>query len=49
MADLSTQRLTRRGLLKSTAAISGALALEAPCPPSAFAQPVAPPSGGKST
>ncbi len=49
MAELSSQRLTRRGLLKSTAAISGALALGSVLPTISFAQPAPPPSGGRVT
>jgi ABC-type glycerol-3-phosphate transport system substrate-binding protein len=47
MAELSSRRVTRRGLLKSTAAISGALALGSALPSISFAQPVPPPTGGK--
>ncbi len=49
MAELSSQRLTRRGLLKSTAAISGALVLGSVLPTISFAQPAPPPSGGRVT
>jgi len=49
MADQSSHRLTRRGLLKNTAAISGALALGSALPRISFAQPVEPPNGGKVT
>ena len=47
MADHTSHRLTRRGLLKNTAAISGALALGSALPRLAFAQPAEPPTGGK--
>jgi ABC-type glycerol-3-phosphate transport system substrate-binding protein len=46
MADLSTQRMSRRGLLKGAAAISGAVALGSALPAVSFAQPAPPPSGG---
>src|SRR5436190_5485467 len=49
MAERSSQRLTRRGLLKSTAAISGALALGSALPALSFAQPAPPPTGAKTT
>jgi ABC-type glycerol-3-phosphate transport system substrate-binding protein len=49
MADLVTRRVTRRGVLKTAAAISGAVALAGGLPAASFAQPVAPPSGGKVT
>ena len=49
MADLSTQRMSRRGLLKGAAAISGAVALGSALPAVSFAQPASPPSGGSTT
>jgi len=50
MSDLAHERKTRRWLLKSVAAVSGAAALgSAIVPASAFAQPVDPPTGGSVT
>src|SRR5262245_30224895 len=47
MAEVSSQRMTRRGLLKGAAAISGAVALGSALPAISFAQPLPPPTGGK--
>jgi ABC-type glycerol-3-phosphate transport system substrate-binding protein len=49
MSDLSSRRITRRGLLKNAGAISGAVALGSALPAISFAQPAAPPSGGRVT
>src|SRR5438876_12021458 len=49
MAEVSSQRMTRRGLLKSAAAVSGAAALGAALPAISFAQPAPPPSGARVT
>src|SRR5437868_12042070 len=49
MAQLSSQRLTRRHLLKGAAAVSGAVALASTLPSISFAQPAAPPAGGRVT
>jgi ABC-type glycerol-3-phosphate transport system substrate-binding protein len=49
MAQVSGQRITRRGLLKSAAAISGALALGSALPTVSAAQPLPPPTGGRVT
>ena len=47
MAEVSSQRLTRRGLLRGAAAVSGAVALGSALPAISFAQPNPPPGGGK--
>ncbi|MGI9145484.1 MAG: ABC transporter substrate-binding protein [Chloroflexota bacterium] len=47
MSEVASQRLSRRGLLKSAAAVSGAVALGSALPAISFAQPVPPPTGGK--
>jgi ABC-type glycerol-3-phosphate transport system substrate-binding protein len=49
MAQVSAQRMTRRHLLRGAAAVSGAVALGSALPTIGFAQPVAPPTGGKTT
>lgn len=49
MGQVSAQRMTRRDLLKGAAAISGAVAVGSTLPSVGFAQPVAPPTGGKVT
>ena len=49
MAKLSSQRMTRRGLLRSAAAVSGAVALGSALPSISFAQPAPPPGGGRVT
>jgi ABC-type glycerol-3-phosphate transport system substrate-binding protein len=49
MSDLSSRRITRRGLLKSAGAISGAVALGSALPAISFAQPAPPPGGGRVT
>jgi len=46
MAEVASERFTRRGLLKGVAAISGAVALGSALPGVSFAQPLPPPSGG---
>jgi len=46
MAEVASERLTRRGLLKGAAAISGAVALGSALPAVSFAQPLPPPTGG---
>ena len=47
MAEVSSQRVTRRGLLRGAAAVSGAVALGSAPPAISFAQPNPPPGGGK--
>ncbi len=47
MANVSSQRVTRRGLLRGAAAVSGAVALGGALPAISFAQPNPPPGGGK--
>ena len=47
MAEVSSQRVTRRGLLRGAAAVSGAVALGSALPAISFAQPNPPPGGGK--
>lgn len=47
MAEVSSQRFTRRGLLRGAAAVSGAVALGSALPTISFAQPNPPPGGGK--
>ena len=47
MANVSSQRVTRRGLLRGAAAVSGAVALGSALPAVSFAQPIPPPSGAK--
>jgi len=47
MAEVSSQRFTRRGLLRGAAAVSGAVALASALPAISFAQPVPPPAGAK--
>lgn len=49
MAQVSTQHMTRRRLLKGAAAVSGAVALGSALPSISFAQPAPPPTGGKVT
>src|ERR1700682_4213440 len=49
MAEVASRRITRRGLLKSAAVVSGAVALGSAVPAASFAQPVPPPTGGKVT
>src|SRR3977135_1421703 len=45
MANVSSQRFTRRGLLRGAAAVSGAVALGSALPAISFAQPNPPPGG----
>jgi ABC-type glycerol-3-phosphate transport system substrate-binding protein len=48
MSQVASRRMTRRGLLKGAAVISGAVALGSALPAAtSFAQPVPPPAGGK--
>jgi ABC-type glycerol-3-phosphate transport system substrate-binding protein len=47
MANVSSQRVTRRGLLRGAAAVSGAVALGSALPAISFAQPNPPPTGAK--
>ncbi len=47
MAKVSSQRFTRRGLLRGAAALSGAVALGSALPAISFAQPNPPPGGAK--
>src|SRR6267378_7625921 len=47
MANVSSQRVTRRGLLRGAAAVSGAVALRSALPAISFAQPNPPPTGAK--
>ena len=47
MANVSSQRVTRRGLLRGAAAVSGAVALGSALPAISFAQPNPPPGGAK--
>src|SRR5215207_1991743 len=47
MAESTSQRMTRRGWLKSAAAVSGALALGSALPSISLAQLAPPPSGGR--
>ena len=49
MAQVSAQRMTRRHLLRGAAVVSGAVALGSALPTISFAQPIAPPTGGKTT
>jgi ABC-type glycerol-3-phosphate transport system substrate-binding protein len=47
MADIAGQRMTRRGLLKGAAAVSGAVALGSALTTVSLAQPIPPPTDGK--
>jgi ABC-type glycerol-3-phosphate transport system substrate-binding protein len=47
MANVSSKRVTRRGLLRGAAAVSGAVALGSALPAISFAQPNPPPTGAK--
>ena len=47
MADIAGQRMTRRGLLKGAAAVSGAMALGSALTSVSLAQPKPPPTDGK--
>jgi ABC-type glycerol-3-phosphate transport system substrate-binding protein len=49
MAQVASQRVTRRHLLKGAAAVSGAVALGSALPAISFAQPAPPPGGGRAT